>query len=98
MERDFALSFLNQLGALAGVGQFGGAAGISPLSRSGHGPIVGSPGGGVGGVGSVSGAPMRAAAPLVATGGPTGAAGFSAGRSRAGRGCRWARRQGRRTA
>ena len=43
-ERDFALSFLNQLGGLAGV---------SPLGGSAHGPMAGSRGGGFDTVGSL---------------------------------------------
>ena len=84
MERDFALSFLNQLGASAGVSPLDASAGVSPLGGSGHGPMVGSPGGGAGGmgplgtVGSAAGAPMGTAAPPGGMAAPTGAAGFGA--------------------
>ena len=74
MEREVALNFLSQLGGLAGAHSTGGSV---------HGPMEGSQGVGIGGMGSLgtagfaAGAPMGAAS-LGATAGTMGVAGLGA--------------------
>ena len=58
MERELALSFLSQLGS---------ASGVHPVGMGSHGPLAGSPAGGMGSLGT----PGRAAGtPMAAAGGP----------------------------